>query len=153
MTLSWSSTWRTPGAAHAAATAASRSYTEWTLPVSVTVPGDVATSRFLASTLALRSSAFLIECWTSCASGMDGISSISFSTATTPGTLPVTCTASSRWYWCSTAPSPVRHDLDIKLVVDLDDSPDPLGGFRRLTLLMKAADGAAKGHDAVLRRN
>jgi hypothetical protein len=32
-----------------------------------------------------------------------------------------------------------------KFVVELDDAPDSLGGLRRLTLLMKAAHGAAGG--------
>jgi hypothetical protein len=58
--VSRSSTDVTPGAAHAAATAASCSSQERTCPLSATVPSDVPTVSALASSLAFRENAFLI---------------------------------------------------------------------------------------------
>ena len=60
----------TPGSAQAAATAVSCPAHELMRPVRIAVPSTVWTSMFLASSLALRAKAFLMECLTSLAYGV-----------------------------------------------------------------------------------
>jgi hypothetical protein len=100
----------TPGADQAAATAASRSDQERTLPVSLTVPWELLLTAMLsASSLVSRSIAFLMEWWTSPASGIGLRISTSFSTPTTPRTFTVMNSASSRWYPHSAVPVRVTN--------------------------------------------
>jgi hypothetical protein len=89
-------TFVTPGAAQAAATASSWSAQELTVPWSVIVPFELSTETLSASSFALRSIAFLMECWTSLVLGAGGTRSISSSTDTTPRMFAATNSASSR---------------------------------------------------------
>ena len=99
-----SSTAVTPGADQTAAIASSCSAHDFTVPARITIPLDpVSTERPPASSLALRRKALLIPLSMSCSAG--GVVSVMwFRISSTPGTLAVRNSASSRWYCQSAVP-------------------------------------------------
>src|SRR5258707_10175099 len=105
------STRRTPGAAHAARSASSRSNHERTVPRRVTLSPSVSTVMRLASTSTLRLSAASIALFTT-ALLTCGFTSIRLITPFTPVRSRTAFSAADFWYCHSTVPSRVTHPLD-----------------------------------------